>query len=167
VEHSSNWNDRRRRIPISKEFVSAAMRLPSLIAAVIDLLPPRTKGSSPDEDFQYVWEELEVMLQWLARKADTGVLISASGELPPYMREEMKESFGLYGILAWKPTRLLARDFRRDIRKNGPIHYVWASFDLLPDGSVVWQAHKQPHDPGLPPPEQKVHVSLPASRQNG
>jgi hypothetical protein len=144
------------------------MRMPNFIAALWNLLPSVsiTRGSA-DEDFQYVWEELEMLLQGLARKADTGVLISASGELPPYMREEMKESFGLYGILAWKPTRLLARDFRRDIRKNGPIHYVWASFDILPDGSVVWQAHKPPHDPGLPPPEQKVHVSLPASRQNG
>ena len=139
-----------KRIPISKEFVSAAMRLPHLFFR-----------SDPKEDFKYSWEELEMMLLSLTRKADTGVIIGVSGELHPYIRDEMKESFGTYWILARKPERLLARDFRRDIAKNGPIHYAWASFDLLSDGSVTWTARTQPHDPGLPTPDQKVYVSLP------
>lgn len=141
---------RQKRIQISKEFVSAAMRLPHLFFR-----------SDPEEDFKYSWEELEMMLLSLTRKADTGVIINAAGELHPYIRHEMKESFGTYWILARKPERLLARDFRQEIRKNGPINYAWASFDLLSDGSVKWTAITPPHDPGPPPPDQKVHVSLP------
>lgn len=150
MRQNSSWVSDEKIIPISKEFSSAALRLPNFFFK-----------ADPEEDFDYAWDAVKLILQLLRRKADKGVLITASGELHLYVREEMKNYFGTYWFLCRKPESLLVRDFRLHIRKNGPINYAWASFDLLSDGSVTWTAHTPPHDPGLPPPDQKVHVSLP------